>query len=153
MAPDTVSVVDRPLALLVVTLGAVVISMQTPANVALGQQIGGSLKATLVQFAIGTAVMGAVVAVAGGGFGGIASDRVWWHYLGGFCAVVFVTASIFTLKPLGLTLQFAGIVTGQVIGALTIGWLGVERRPLTLWPLVGLGIMLLGLTVVITTRD
>jgi transporter family-2 protein len=148
--------VDRSLALIVVTLGAVVISMQTPANVALGLQIGGSLKATLVQFAIGTAVMGAVVALGGGGFGGIASDRVWWHYLGGFCAVVFVTASIFTLKPLGLTLQFAGIVTGQVIGALTIdnfGWLGVERRPLTLWPLVGLGIMLLGLTVVITTRD
>ncbi len=147
---------DRPLALLVVTIGAIVISAQTPANVALGHQIGGSLRASFVQFAVGTTVMAAVVAVAGGGFGGLTVDHTWWHYLGGVAAVLFVTAAIFTLKPLGLTVQFTGIVTGQVIGALTIdhlGLLGVERRPITLWPVVGLGIMLVGLAVVVVTRD
>lgn len=147
---------DRPLALLIVTLGAIVISAQTPANVALGHQIGGSLRASFLQFAVGTAVMAAVVAVAGGGFGGLTVDRTWWHYLGGIAAVIFVTAAIFTLKPLGLTVQFTGIVTGQVIGALVIdhlGLLGVDRRPITLWPLVGLGIMLVGLSVVVATRE
>ena len=147
---------DRPLALAIVTFGAIAISTQTPANVALGGQVGGSLRAAFVQFAVGTAIMAGVVTVAGGGFSGVASDRTWWHYLGGIAGAVFVTAAIFTLKPLGLTLQFAGIVTGQVIGALTIdhlGLLGTDRRPVTLWPLVGLAIMLVGLTVVITTRD
>ena len=147
---------DRSLALIIVTIGAVVISMQTPANVALGHQIGGSLKASFVQFVVGAGIMAAIVAVAGGGFSGMTGDRVWWHYLGGVAAAVFVTAAILTLKPLGLTLQFAGIVTGQVVGALVIdhlGALGVERRPITLWPVVGLGIMLVGLAVVIGTRE
>jgi transporter family-2 protein len=147
---------DRPVALLIVTAGAIVISAQTPANVALGHQIGGSLRASFVQFAIGTTVMAAVVAIAGGGFGGLTVDRTWWHYLGGVAAVVFVTAAIFTLKPLGLTVQFTGIVTGQVAGALAIdhfGLLGVERRPISLWPIVGLAIMIVGLTVVVATRE
>ena len=141
---------------MIVTLGAIVISTQTPANVALGHHIGGSLRATLVQFLVGTAVMAGVVAVAGGGFTGLTTDRTWWHYLGGVAAAVFVTAAILTLKPLGLTVQFTGIVSGQVMGALAIdhfGLLGVERRPISLWPIVGLGIMLTGLAVVVVTRD
>jgi transporter family-2 protein len=95
--------------------------------------------------------MGVVVALFAGGFSGITADRTWWHYIGGITAAFFVTAAILTLKPLGLTLQFAGIITGQVIGAMTIdnfGLLGVQKRPITPLHLVGLALMGAGLAVV-----
>jgi bacterial/archaeal transporter family-2 protein len=142
--------VDRSLALLLAALAGAVISAQSPPNVALGNVIG-PLRASFVQFVVGTVLMGVVVALFAGGFGGILEDRTAWHYLGGITAAIFVTLAILTLKPLGLTLQFAGIITGQVIGALAIdhfGLLGVQRRPIGLLHLVGLALMGAGLVVV-----
>ncbi len=141
---------DRSLALFVAAIAGVVISAQSPPNVALGNVIG-PLRSSFVQFVVGAAVMAVVVVLFAGGFSGITADRTPWHYVGGVTAAIFVTAAILTLKPLGLTLQFAGIITGQVVGAMTIdhfGLLGVQRRPITALHLVGLGLMAAGLVVV-----
>jgi transporter family-2 protein len=144
--------VDRSLALPLAALAGVVISAQSPPNVALGNVIG-PLRASFVQFVVGTLVMAVVVIAFADGFGGITADRTWWHYLGGITSAFFVTLAILTLKPLGLTLQFAGIITGQVVGALAIdhfGLLGVQRRPIGLLHLVGL--LLMGAGLVVVTR-
>src|SRR5436305_5387463 len=103
---------DRTLALLLATLAGAVIASQAPTNAALGREIG-SLRAALVNFAVGGAALLVVVLVIGGGLGGVLSDATRWHYLGGLAGAMFVSVAIVTLLPLGATLQTSAIICGQ----------------------------------------
>jgi transporter family-2 protein len=144
---------DRIFALIAATLAGVVIATQAPTNAALGRSIG-DLRAVVVNFVVGGIAIAVVALAIGGGLGGISGDPVRWHYLGGLAGAGFVTVAILTVRPLGVTLQTAAIIIGQLTMAAVVdhyGLLGVQVRPLTAAHAGGLGLLAAGVAVLAKT--
>jgi transporter family-2 protein len=144
---------DRIFALVAATLAGAVIATQSPTNAALGRSIG-DLRAVVVNFLVGGVAVAVVALVIGGGLGGISGDPVRWHYLGGLAGAGFVTVAVLTLRPLGVTLQTAAIIVGQLSMAAVVdhyGLLGVQVRPLTAAHAGGLGLLAAGVAVIAKT--
>jgi transporter family-2 protein len=144
---------ERIIALVAATLAGAVIATQAPTNAALGRSIG-ELRAVVVNFAVGGLAIAAVALVVGGGLGGLTGDPVRWHYLGGFAGAGFVTVAVLTVRPLGVTLQTAAIIVGQLTMAAVVdhfGLLGVQVRPLTAAHVGGLGLLAAGVAVLART--
>jgi transporter family-2 protein len=144
---------DRIIAVVAATLAGAVIATQAPTNAALGRSIG-ELRAVVVNFAVGGLAIGVVALLVGGGLGGLTGDPVRWHYLGGFAGAAFVTVAVLTIRPLGVTLQTAAIIVGQLTMAAVVdhyGLLGVQVRPLTAAHAGGLGLLAAGVAVLAKT--
>lgn len=147
---------DRIFALVAATLAGAVIATQAPTNAALGRSIG-DLRAVVVNFLVGgIAIVVVALAIGGGlgGLGGISGDSVRWHYLGGLAGAGFVTVAVLTVRPLGVTLQTAAIIIGQLTMAAVVdhyGLLGVQVRPLTAAHAGGLGLLAAGIAVLART--
>ena len=144
---------DRIIALTAATLAGAVIATQAPTNAALGRSIG-DLRAVVVNFAVGGLAVAVVALVVGGGLGGLGGDPVRWHYLGGLAGAGFVTVAVLTIVPLGVTLQTAAIIVGQLTMAAVVdhyGLLGVEVRPLTVAHAGGLGVLAAGVAILAKT--
>ena len=140
---------DRIFALVAAMLAGAVIATQSPTNAALGRSIG-DLRAVVVNFLVGGIAIVVVALVVGGGLGGISGDPVRWHYLGGLAGAGFVTVAVLTVRPLGVTLQTAAIIIGQLAMAAIVdhyGLLGVEVRPLTAVHAGGLGLLAAGVAI------
>jgi len=140
---------DRIFALVAATLAGAVIATQSPTNAALGRSIG-DLRAVVVNFLVGGLAVAAVALVIGGGLGGLSGDPVRWHYLGGLAGPGFVTVAVFTVRPLGVTLQTAAIIVGQLSMAAVVdhyGLLGVQVRPLTAAHAGGIGLLAAGVAI------
>jgi len=140
---------DRIFALVAATLAGAVIATQSPTNAALGRSIG-DLRAVVVNFLVGGLAVAAVALVIGGGLGGLSGDPVRWHYLGGLAGAGFVTVAVFTVRPLGVTLQTAAIIVGQLSMAAIVdhyGLLGVQVRPLTAAHAGGIGLLAAGVAI------
>jgi transporter family-2 protein len=134
-------------------LAGAVIATQSPTNAALGRSIG-DLRAVVVNFLVGGIAIVVVALVVGGGLGGISGDPVRWHYLGGLAGAGFVTVAVLTVRPLGVTLQTAAIIVGQLAMAAIVdhyGLLGVEVRPLTAVHAGGLGLLAAGVAILAKT--
>jgi transporter family-2 protein len=144
---------DRIIALTAATLAGAVIATQAPTNAALGRSIG-DLRAVVANFAVGGIAIAAVALLVGGGIGGLGADPVRWHYLGGLAGAGFVTVAVLTIRPLGVTLQTAAIIAGQLTMAAVVdhyGLLGVQVRPLTAAHAGGLGLLAAGVAVIAKT--
>jgi bacterial/archaeal transporter family-2 protein len=144
---------DRIFALVAATLAGAVIATQAPTNAALGRTIG-ELRAVVVNFLVGGVVIALIALVIGGGLGGLGGDPARWHYLGGLAGAVFVTVAVVTVRPLGVTLQTAAIIVGQLTTAAIVdhyGLLGVQVRPLTAAHAGGLGLLAAGVAVLAKT--
>ena len=125
------------------------IATQSPTNAALGRSIG-DLRAVVVNFLVGGIAIAVIALVIGGGLGGITGDPVRWHYLGGLAGAAFVTVAVLTIRPLGVTLQTAAIIIGQLTMAAVVdhyGLLGVQVRPLTAAHAGGIGLLAAGIAV------
>jgi transporter family-2 protein len=144
---------DRIIALTAATLAGAVIATQAPTNAALGRSIG-DLRAVVVNFVVGGMAIAVVALLVGGGIGGLGGDPVRWHYLGGLAGAGFVTVAVVTIRPLGVTLQTAAIIAGQLTMAAVVdhyGLLGVQVRPLTAAHAGGLGLLAAGVAVLAKT--
>ncbi|HYX85330.1 MAG TPA: DMT family transporter [Gaiellales bacterium] len=139
----------RIITLVAATLAGAVIATQAPTNTALGRSIG-DLRAVVVNFAVGGIAIAVIALVLGGGLGGLSGDPVRWHYLGGLAGALFVTIAVLTVRPLGVTLQTAAIIVGQLTAAAVIdhfGFLDMQTRPLTATHAVGIGLLAAGVAV------
>jgi len=144
---------DRIFALVAATLAGAVVATQSPTNAALGRTIG-DLRAVVANFLVGGIAIAVVALVIGGGLGGLSGDPVRWHYLGGLAGAGFVTVAVLTVRPLGVTLQTAAIIAGQLAMAAVVdhyGLLGVQVRPLTAAHAGGLGLLAAGVAVIAKT--
>ena len=144
---------DRIFALVAAMLAGAVIATQAPTNAALGRSIG-DLRAVVVNFLVGGIAIVVVALIIGGGLGGISGDPVRWHYLGGLAGAGFVTVAVLTVRPLGITLQTAAIIIGQLAMAAGVdhyGLLGVQVRPLSAAHAGGLGLLAAGVAVLAKT--
>jgi transporter family-2 protein len=68
-----------------------------------------------------------------------------WAWSGGIFGAIFIGLSIITIPKLGGAAYIALLVTGQMIGALTVdhfGWLGVQERPIDLPRMLGVALLI-----------
>jgi transporter family-2 protein len=114
----------------------------------------GTWQAAFVNFAVGLAILAVVLAVAAGGFGGLAEmpRAPWWALIGGACGVAVVTSSIVAVGDLGAGGITAAIVAGQLTASVVIdrfGWFGVREQPITAAKLAGIALLAVGVYLVV----
>lgn len=139
---------DRGLAAILTAGAGGIVGLQPLINALLGRQIG-SLQAAFVSFVLGTLALAVVVAFASGGYAAIGDVRgVPWHYLlGGVMGALYVTCALITVRSLGAGGVVAATITGQLtlsVLADRFGWLGAERKPITVSTLVGVALLAAG---------
>ncbi|MBI5105573.1 MAG: DMT family transporter [Solirubrobacterales bacterium] len=129
------------------------IALQAPINSHLGKAIG-DVQSAFLSFAIGTAVLLAIVLVAKGGLGQVSdAGTVPWYYLtGGVLGAVYVLSVLVTVRTLGAGGVTAATIAGQLTLSVIVdqlGILGVEKQPVTMMKLVGIGLLAAGVYLVV----
>lgn len=144
---------DRSLALLLTFAAGGLIALQAPINGRFGRTIG-SLPAASVSFALGLAVLLAIVGLRGEiGRLGEAAHVPWWYLTGGILGAAYVTTVLVTIGSLGAGPVVAATIAAQLTVSLLVdqfGWLGVTRDPITASQVAG--VVLLGLGVYLIVR-
>lgn len=120
---------------------------------------GHPLHGAVVNFLVGLAALSLVLA----GFMvarkasipsmGDLAGAPWWAWLGGLCGATMVFSAILVVRPLGAAGLIACFVTGQLLSSVVIdhyGWLNIPRTPATLWRMVGVGFLVVGLVLVLS---
>lgn len=136
-----------------VGVGAV-LAFQAPVNGALGRHTG-SLRAVLISFGIGFAVL-LVVSIGSGGIGRLGSlgDVSPGLLVGGLIGALYVTVAAWSVTRIGAGAVAAATVAGQMSSALIVDHLdllGVEGEPLGAARAVG-AILLVAGTVLVSRR-
>lgn len=144
---------DRTSAAILVVAAGAAVGAQAPVNGALGRYVG-TWQAALVNFAVGLVILAVIVAVAAGGFGGLAEmpRAPWWTLIGGACGVAVVTTSLVAVGHLGAGGVTAAVVAGQLAASVVIdrfGWFGVREQPITAAKLAGIALLALGVYLVV----
>ncbi|GAB4546421.1 MAG: DMT family transporter [Phycisphaerales bacterium] len=79
----------------------------------------------------------------------------WWSWLGGFCGATMVFTAVIAVRPLGAAGLIACFVTGQLVSSVVIdhnGWLNVPKTPATPLRIVGVVLLLAGLTLILSAK-
>jgi transporter family-2 protein len=130
------------------------IAMQAPINSHLGKATG-TFPAALVSFAVGTAVLLAIVVVTGDLREiGSAGDVRTVYLTGGLLGAAYVTTVLLTVRTLGAGGVTAATVAGQLTTAMVIdrlGILGLEKTPITASRVIGVLLLFAGMALVIRT--
>lgn len=138
---------DRGFAVLLMAIVGGGIALQAPINAGLGQ-VTGNLAAAALSFAIGTALLAAIVVLTG------RADQIgevrqveWYYLLGGVLGAAYVFSALVLVKEIGAGGVAAATVTGQLATSVfldRIGFLGLEHEPITLTRLLGVLLLLVG---------
>ncbi len=144
---------DRGAAVVLTAVVGGFIALQAPINATLGQRVG-SFQAALLSFATGTVLLAAIVALARGGLGQLANARglPWYFLTGGLLGAAYVTTVLVTVRTLGAGAVVAATITGQLTASVALdhfGLLGVERQPVSLPRVVGVGLLAAGVYLIV----
>jgi bacterial/archaeal transporter family-2 protein len=143
---------DRGLAVLIMALVGGCIALQAPINAGLGRATG-NFAAAAISFAIGTLLLAAIVAVSGkaGGIGNVTHVE-WYYLLGGALGAAYVFSALVLVSEIGAGPVAAATVTGQLTTSVVldrIGFLGLEREPITAAKVIGVILLLAGTYLVV----
>jgi transporter family-2 protein len=138
---------DRGLAVILMAGVGGLIAMQPVVNAGLGKETG-NIAAALVSFAVGTLLLAGIVVIAGQA-GGVSSalDVRWYYLLGGVLGAAYVFAALVTVSSIGAGGVAAATITGQLVASVAldrIGFLGLEREPITTERVIGVLLLLAG---------
>ena len=138
---------DRGVAVILMAAVGGLIALQPAINAGLGRATG-NIAAAFVSFAIGTAVLAAIVVVSGqaSGLSG-ALDVRWYYLLGGILGAAYVFTALVTVSSIGAGGVAAATITGQLTLSVIIdrlGILGLEEQPITLERVAGVLLLLAG---------
>jgi bacterial/archaeal transporter family-2 protein len=145
---------DRSTAVLLTAFTGGLIALQAPINSMLGKQVG-TWQAAFVSFLVGTVALCLVAALAGnGGLTTVPEVRhAPWHYLlGGLLGAAYVTSVLVTVRTLGAGGVTAATISGQLTMSVIVdqlGWLGVEKDPVSVPKVVGLLLLAAGTFLVV----
>jgi transporter family-2 protein len=139
--------VDRGLAVLLMAVVGGCIALQAPINAGLGKSTG-SFAAATISFAVGTLLLGAIVAASGraAGLGDVAHVE-WYYLLGGALGAAYVFSALVLVKEIGAGGVAAATVTGQLTTSVVldrVGFLGLEQEPFTAGRVLGVALLLAG---------
>jgi bacterial/archaeal transporter family-2 protein len=145
---------DRGVAIVLATAFGGGLALQAPFNATLARHVG-DIQASVVAFAVGLIALAGVAALSGG-FGGIANagDAPWYAIVGGgLVSACYVGSIVWTVRALGLGGLTAVTISGTFAVAIIVdhfGWLGVEREPISLAKLAGIGLIAAGTWLVLS---
>lgn len=136
-----------PLLVFAVVAAGLAVGFQHPLNSNLADS-SGDLPAALVNFLVGSIVVGAIVFLSGSA-GGLREIRAapTWTLAGGPIGAVTVLASLATVPALGATALVATTVAGQLGGSIAIdrfGLVGLPSFRITALRWLGLALLALG---------
>lgn len=133
------------------------IPLQAAINSQLRSHVGEStLFASLVSFAVGTAVLAGAAALTGARWKALAglADARAWQLTGGLLGAVFVFGTTLLVPRIGAAKMVALILAGQVLVSIMMdhqGWVGLAVREVT--PLRAAGAMLVVAGVVLVNYE
>lgn len=140
--------------LLLTVLGGASLPVQAGVNSRLGREMGSSLIGALISFLVGTTALIIVILITRA-FPTASVAQVGrlpiWVWCGGLIGAVYVTLALLAAPRLGFALFIAAAIAGQLLTSLILdhfGLLGAERQPITLWRLVGVGLLIVGITLI-----
>ena len=138
---------DRGFAVLIMAVVGGCIALQAPINAGLGKHTG-SFAAATVSFAVGTLLLGAIVVLSGkaGGISEVAHVN-WYLLIGGALGAAYVFSALVLVSQIGAGAVAAATVTGQLTTSVVldrIGFLGLDREPITASRVAGVGLLLAG---------
>jgi bacterial/archaeal transporter family-2 protein len=143
---------DRGLAVLIMALVGGCIALQAPINAGLGKATG-NFAAAAISFAVGTVLLAAIVAASGKASGLSDVTHVEWYYLlGGALGAAYVFSALVLVSEIGAGPVAAATVTGQLTTSVVldrIGFLGLEREPITAGKVIGVLLLLGGTYLVV----
>ena len=118
------------------------LAVQIGLNATMSQHVGSPMVAALINFAVGTLVLSAIVLLGRGSLPVLAQagGAPWWAWGGGLLGVCFVAASTAFGPLIGGATFLALLVAGQMIAALAIdhyGVLGFPVRTVDIWRIAG----------------
>ncbi len=128
------------------------VPFQAGANATLGRMLGHPLWATLVSLAVSIAIIIPVMMafkISAPTFSGTLKGP-WWIWQGGAAGVIYITAALLLAPKLGVTNFIIAVIAGQMMASLLIdhfGLVGLPVKPVTLWRISGVAMILLGLTI------
>jgi bacterial/archaeal transporter family-2 protein len=138
---------DRGFAVLIMAVVGGGVAMQAPINAGLGRSTGTFAAAT-VSFAIGTLLLASIVTLSGRAGGiGEATSVEWYYLLGGVLGAAYVFSALALVSQIGAGAVAAATVTGQLTTSVVldrIGFLGLDREPITASRIVGVALLLAG---------
>lgn len=124
------------------------IAIQAASNAALGKATKLPSFAALISFLLGIIPLFAYYLIESRGFRqGAYSGLKWWYFLGGIMGALYVFTITWTVPKLGATIVLSATIVGQVSLGLLIdhyGWLEVQKIPVSLWRMLGTGMVILG---------
>lgn len=141
-----------PYYLFAIAAGAM-LPLQFGINAQLASWLGSPVRATLVSFAVGTAVLLVAVLVFARGVSGgkHLGAAPWWVWVGGLLGAFYVLGSVVTAPKLGAAALFAFILAGQAGASLAVdhfGWVGFAENPVTPGRLLGIALVAAGVAAV-----
>jgi transporter family-2 protein len=143
---------DRGFAVLIMAIVGGCLALQAPINAGLGRSTGNFAAAT-ISFAVGTALLVAIVAVSGNTKGLSDVTHVDWYYLlGGALGAAYVFSALVLVSQIGAGGVAAATISGQLTTSVVldrIGFLGLEQTPLTLSRVLGVALLLAGTYLVV----
>lgn len=141
-----------PYYLFAVVAGAM-LPIQFGINAQLANWVASPLRATLVSFVVGAAVLLVATLLFARGWPG--TDKLgaapWWVWVGGLLGAFYVLGSVVTAPKLGAAALFAFILAGQAIASLAVdhfGWVGFDESPVTPGRLLGVALVAAGVAAV-----
>ncbi|MES3152852.1 DMT family transporter [Sphingomonas faeni] len=137
--------------IIIVLLAGVGLAVQPPTNAALAKASGSVWLASLVSFAMGTAVLFAIWAAVDRTMPSTLRGTPWWAWLGGLYGACFVAALAYATPRLGLASAVTLAVGSQIVTALVLdrfGLLGLTAQPISLARIGGVLLVIAGVVLV-----
>ena len=143
---------DRGFAVLIMAIVGGCLALQAPINAGLGRSTGNFAAAT-ISFAVGTALLVAIVAISGNTGGLSDVTHVDWYYLlGGALGAAYVFSALVLVSQIGAGGVAAATISGQLTTSVVldrIGFLGLEQTPLSFSRVLGVALLLAGTYLVV----
>ncbi len=137
--------------IIIVLLAGIGLAVQPPTNAALAKASGSVWLASLVSFAMGTAILFAIWAAADRTMPATLKGAPGWAWLGGLYGACFVAALAYASPRLGLASALTIAVASQLVTALALdrfGLLGLSAQPISLMRIAGVLLVIGGVLLV-----
>lgn len=127
-----------------------VVPFQAASNATLGRMVGHPLMATLISLSVSlvlTIIALMVLKVSLPSFSTL-SQIPSWAWLGGVAGVIYISVALILTPKLGVLSFMMAVMAGQLIAAMLLdhfGLMGLNVKPVTLWRLAGLVLVLIGM--------
>jgi transporter family-2 protein len=107
------------------------VPLQSLMNARTSDVLGGAFWATLVNFASGTLMAIALLAIIRAPVPSLeqVSRIPFYGWVSGFAGVLFVAQAAFTVPKLGAATMLAMIIAGQMVGSIVFDYFGILQPP------------------------